>query len=163
MGRPTKPAGLKTGHNQSKAELEKQKEAEQFIGGNNDEIKKIPKGLDDNGKKYYKFIVDNLENSGVLMNLDVSMVKQVAQILSQMDYLDGVLSNNMFVNRVDKNGFTTQVEHPAFGMKMKLLAQFKALATQLGLSPSSRVQLSNLNVEAAMDEHDPVAQVLRDD
>ena len=160
MARPTKPAGLKTGHNQSKSDLEKQAQVEQYIGGNNDEVEKVPDDLNDSAKYYYKFIVDNLKSSGVLTNLDSSMVKQVAQILSQMDQLDAVLANGMFVNRVDKNGYTTQVEHPAFGMKIKLLSQFKTLATQLGLSPSSRVQLSNLNVEAAMDADDPIRKIL---
>lgn len=160
MARPKKPAALKTGHNQSQTELEEMKEQENFIGGNDDEIKEVPKDLDKHGQYYYRFIVENLEVSGVLTNLDSPMVKQVSSVLSHIDYLDKVLSHGMFVDRIDKNGQKTQLEHPAFSMKMKLLSQFKSLATQLGLSPSSRSQLASLNVDQKMAENDPVMQVL---
>ena len=63
--------------------------------------------------------------------------------------------------KYDKEGNQEPKEHPAVGIKQKYLTQFRALSTQLGLSPSSRASLAEMNMQKEEDEEDPVLKVIR--
>ncbi|MDR4281764.1 P27 family phage terminase small subunit, partial [Bacillus subtilis KCTC 1028 = ATCC 6051a] len=45
--------------------------------------------------------------------------------------------------------------------KQKYLNQFRALSTQLGLSPASRAQLAGLKIEQKNEEEDPLLKLLK--
>lgn len=164
MARPRKPASLKQGKSESKEHLDERADFEEEIRGDTDKLKNIPSSLDELGAKYYLFIIDELEISGVLANLDIPIITQAADSLSKMDQLDEILKvSPMIYDTYDKMGNLIPKEHPAIGAKMKYMTQFRALATQLGLSPSSRAQLAEMNMNKKSDEEDPLLKALGED
>ena len=164
MARPRKPASLKQGKSESKEHLDERADFEEEIRGDADKLKNIPSSLDDLGAKYYIFIIDELEISGILANLDIPIITQAADSLSKMDQLDEILKTSpMIYSTYDKMGNLIPKEHPAIGAKMKYMTQFRALATQLGLSPSSRAQLAEMNMNKKSDEEDPLLKALGED
>jgi len=163
MARPRKPAALKQGKSETKEHLEDRAEVEQDLKGNNDKLHDIPDSLDDLGKKYYLYIIDELEISGILGNLDVFIVTQTADCLSKIEQLDNIMKHSdLIFETIDKMGNVIPKEHPAIGAKMKYLSLFRALSTQLGLSPSSRAQLSEMNMEQKETENDALLNALKE-
>lgn len=78
--------------------------------------------------------------------------------------MDEILNREgLIIYAVDRYGNDQVKEHPAVGTKQKYLTQFRALSTQLGLSPASRAQLAGMQVDAKTDEEDPLLKVLRGD
>ena len=164
MPRPKKPAELKQGSSESKEHLEQRAAVERDMKGNTDKLHNIPESLDETGRKYYLFIIDELEISGVLANLDIPIITQAADALSKMDQLDDILKTAPLIyTKFDKMGNEIPTEHPAIGAKMKYMSQFRALSTQLGLSPSSRAQLATMKMEEDADKDDPLLKALSED
>lgn len=163
MARPRKPAAVKAGKSETKAHLEKRQEIEEEIKGNADKIYNIPEQLDDLGKEYYMFLIEELEASNILSNLDIPVLTQTADSLSKMEQADDVIKREGIIySTYDRFDNEIPKEHPAVGIKQKYLNQFRALSTQLGLSPSARASLSEMKIQAKKEEEDPVLQILKD-
>ena len=60
----------------------------------------------------------------------------------------------------DRNSNEVKKKNVAVDIKDKALNQFKQLAVQLGMTPSSRTNLAALNVEKQEKEDDPVLNIL---
>lgn len=163
MARPRKPAAVKAGKSETQAHLNERKEIEEELKGNADKIYNIPEQLDDLGKEYYKFLIDELEASGFLSNLDIPILTQTADSLSKMQQADEIIKTEGIIYKTwDKMDNEIPKEHPAVGIKQKYLNQFRALSTQLGLSPSARASLSEMKIQAKTDDEDPVLKILRE-
>lgn len=161
MARPRKPATLKQGKSETKEYLEDRADVEQDLKGNDDKLRDIPESLDTLGAKYYLYIIDELEISGILGNLDVFIIAQTADCLSKMEQLDEILKTTPLIyDTIDKMGNVIPKEHPAISAKMKYLGQFRALSTQLGLSPSSRAQLADMNMDKQESKDDALLRAL---
>ncbi|AJO60821.1 MULTISPECIES: phage terminase small subunit P27 family [Bacillus] len=162
MARPRKPASLKQGHSESKAQLEERAEAEQELLGNDDLVNEIPEHLDELAQEYYKFLTTELEISNILCNLDIPLLEQTADCLSKMRQADEIINKEgLILNTIDRYGNDLIKEHPAVATKQKYLNQFRALSTQLGLSPASRAQLAGLKIEQKNEEEDPLLKLLK--
>ncbi|PED63985.1 phage terminase small subunit P27 family [Priestia megaterium] len=162
MARARKPASLKQGHSETKAQLEIRAEAEKRLMGNSDLLKDIPDYLDELAQAYYNFLVHELEISDILSNLDIPLLEQTADCLSKMRQCDDIINEEgLILNQEDRYGNSQPKEHPAVGTKQKYLNQFRALSQQLGLSPASRAQLAGMKVEKQEQEEDPLLQVLK--
>lgn len=166
-GRPRKPASLKHGHSETKEHLDDRADIEEDLKGTDDLVyTTVPETLDDAGKQYYKFIVDNLKTSHVLADLDIPIITQTADCLSKMDQADAIIDKNesgLMLNSLDRYGNVVIKEHPAVGTKMKYLSQFRGLATQLGLSPSARAQLAEMKLQDKANDEDVLLQALKGD
>lgn len=161
VGRPRKPANLKEGKSETKAHLEERNQIEQELKGSDDKVYEIPEQLDELGQEYYMFLIEELEASNILSNLDIPLLTQTADTLSKMQQADCIINKEGIIYEVyDKFGNSLPKEHPAVGVKHKYLNQFRALSTQLGLSPSARASLSEMKMQAKDDEEDPVAKIL---
>lgn len=161
MARPRKPATLKQGKSETKEYLEDRADVEEDLKGNDDKLRDIPESLDELGAKYYLYIIDELEISGILGNLDVFIIAQTADCLSKMEQLDEILKTTPLIyDTIDKMGNVIPKEHPAISAKMKYLGQFRALSTQLGLSPSSRAQLADMNMDKQESKDDALLKAL---
>lgn len=161
MARPRKPATLKQGKSETKEYLEDRADVEEDLKGNDDKLRDIPESLDALGAKYYLYIIDELEISGILGNLDVFIIAQTADCLSKMEQLDEILKTTPLIyDTIDKMGNVIPKEHPAISAKMKYLGQFRALSTQLGLSPSSRAQLADMNMDKQESKDDALLKAL---
>ena len=162
MARPRKPASLKQGHSETKAQLEIRAEAERQLMGDDDLIQQIPEYLDPLAQSYYEFLVTELEVSDILSNLDIPLLEQTADCLSKLRQSDDIINlEGLVLTQVDRYGNTIIKEHPAVGIKQKYLNQFRALSTQLGLSPASRAQLAGMKVEQKEEKEDPLLQILK--
>lgn len=162
MARPRKPASLKQGKSETKAELEIRAEAEKRLMGNNNLVKEVPKHLDPLAQAYYSFLVQELEISDIITNLDVPLLEQTSDCLSKMRQADDIINaEGIIIDLTDRYGNVQTKEHPAVGTKLKYLSQFRALSTQLGLSPSSRAQLAGMQMDKKEEEGDLLLKALR--
>jgi P27 family predicted phage terminase small subunit len=163
MARPRKPAQVKAGKSETKEHLNERSKVEKQMAGNNDRIKNVPETLDSLGKEYYKILIGDLSEAAFLSNLDIPLLTQTADCLSKMQQADKIIDEDgiMYIT-YDKMGNKIPKEHPMVGTKQKYLNQYRALCTQLGLSPSARASLSEMKVQAAKNEEDPVLQILKE-
>lgn len=161
LARPRKPAALKAGKSETKAHLDAREKIEDALGGGKDKVYNIPQQLDEMGKEYYMFLVDELEASDILTNLDIPVLTQTADCLSKMQQADSwIAEKGIIYYAYDREGNAIPKEHPAVGVKQKYLNQFRALSTQLGLSPSSRASLAEMTLQKQEDDVDPVMKLL---
>lgn len=161
MARPRKPSTQKVGDWGNKDLKSKYQEAEDALKGKDDLLNKTPDKLDDLGKQYYAFLVNELKETGVLGNLDIPLITQTADCLSKMDEADQILNEQgIMISIYDRNGNVIPKEHPMVKTKNTYLSQFRALATQLGMSPSARAQLVNLKLTKESEAEDPLLEIL---
>ena len=164
MARPRKPASLKAGKSETKEQLAAREKIEKQLLGNTDKVKKVPKHLDELAQFYYEYLVNELEISGLLSNLDIPVLEQTADSLSKIRDCDKHLNEEgLVITRIDRYGHENQVENPYVRIKMNYLNQFRSLANQLGLSPSSRAALAGKQMKAKQEAEDPVLQIIRGD
>lgn len=162
MPRPRKPASLKQGKSETKEQLAIRAEAEKRLMGNDNLVKEVPEHLDPLAQAYYAFLVSELEISDLITNLDVPLLEQTADCLSKMRQADEIINEDgIIIEQMDRSGMVQLKEHPAVGTKQKYLNQFRALSTQLGLSPSSRAQLAGMQIEQKEEDEDPLLKALR--
>lgn len=162
MARPRKPASLKQGHSESKEQLAERNEAEKDLIGNTDRLKEIPEHLDKMAQKYYEFLVTELEISDILSNLDIPLLEQTSDSLSKIRQADEIINREgLIITEYDRYGNEKLKEHPAVAIKQKYLTQFRALSTQLGLSPASRATLAGLKISAKEENDDVLLNILK--
>jgi P27 family predicted phage terminase small subunit len=162
MAKPRKPAALKQGKSETKVELKVREEQEQRLMGSADMIKNVPDYLDPLAKAYYKFLVTELEISGLLTNLDIKLIEQTSDSMSKLRQCDDIINREgIIIRQVDRYGNEIMKEHPAVKSKMSYLNAFKTLSSQLGMSPTSRAQLAGMQIQAKEEEQDPLLQLLK--
>lgn len=162
IARAKKPASLKQGKSESKEQLDAREQIEQQLLGSTDKIAIIPEHLNEMAKVYYEFLINELEISGILSNLDIPLLEQTADTLSKIRECDEDLNiNGLVIEITDRYGNVVQKENPYVKIKMAYLNQFRSLANQLGLSPSSRASLAGKQLEKKEEEEDPLLKVLK--
>lgn len=164
MAKQKMPAYLKLenkSHHHNQDELKRMINEEKKLRGDNDMVEEPPETLSDLGKAYYTFIVTELVKRDVLSNLDIPIVEQAADCLDKMQQLDEVLNKEgMFIEARDSKGNEFIKEHPAVKTKQTYLNQFRYVAGQLGMSPASRAQMAQANVEAKKEEAKPINKLM---
>jgi P27 family predicted phage terminase small subunit len=157
-----KPAMLKKGKSETKEHLDQRAALEDELKGTDSEIyTEIPDSLDEYGKQYYKFIVEKLEPSKILADLDIPLVEQTAESLAQMKRAAEIYhEEGLIITVMDRTGNAIQKEHPAVNTYNKYANLFKTLATQLGLSPSARAQLAELQMQNQEEAEDEVLGII---
>lgn len=152
MGRIPKPINAST-QKISKQERKEREEAEAKINGNvkKDKIDKAPKSLSKEGKKIYKELLGNLEESGIdLNNLDMNLLESTAQAIDTMRKCQIILNEDIL------NKQANNVYFKAFNV-------FKQGMSELGLSPSSRAKLAMVQAQNKSEEDDILLKILRGD
>lgn len=158
MARASKPVDLQTAH-LTKEEKEARKEQEEKLKGNDSLVYKAPKTLSKEGKKLYKFMVEELRESGILNNLDITMLETC---------VDAIIKMNECKELIDKYGLVTTkengdlVRNPASVIYKDYNAIFNKCCMELGLSPSSRSKLASINVQVQQNKEDPLLKILSD-
>ncbi len=163
-GRPKMPGSLidpKKNHKYNKEDVERMKKAEDKLKGESEKVSEVPEYLSDLAKQYYSFIVNEMEVSGVLSNLDIPVVVQISETLAMIRECDeDIKKDGLFYFEPDRNGKEVKKKNVSVDIRDKALNQFKQLAVQLGMTPSSRSSLANLNIEKQEKEEDPLLKVL---
>ena len=164
MARPKKPASVTTGHTQSKAELEKRIEAEKKMRGSADELQDVPSiiAMDDTAIDFYFIIIAMLKDTDILSNLDRHSIAILADNLSKLKQANQTMKDEgMTIQQVTKSG-EKSVVNPIYQVWKDTQNNISKLATQFGLTPSSRASLSELALQRKSEEDDPMMKALRD-
>lgn len=161
MGRPKSCASVKKGNSESKAQLKKRQEIEEALKGNDDKLDIIPKYLTKEEQIYYKWLLEELNASNVVSNLDQPLIEQVANILYVMRMADDdIRKNGLMIKSFDKYGNEKMIPNPCIKIKLDYQSKYTTLCNQLPLSPASRASLAAKKVESKEQEQDPVLRLL---
>ena len=152
MARPKKPAHLLNSHGYSKEQLEEMKRLEEEMCGNDDIVGVIPEDLNDIAKIYYRYLIDNLRNSGVkISNLDRPLIETTADCLSRI-YIarKAIDEQGMVMEKIDKNGNKQLVSNPYVKIHLDYMNKLTQLTSRLGLDPSSRSTLASIQINGSI-------------
>lgn len=156
MARPAKSANVMSGKI-SKADKHARAAEENRIKGNTDKIftksgaVKCPDYLTDSQKKIYKYIVDELRESGILGNLDIYILTLCAVAIDRVQYIEDMINRDMSLLK----------SSVFMASKEKYTKDFYRCCNELSLSPQSRAKLASINTRAVDD--DPLRRALSDD
>ena len=160
-GRPAMASSVRKGKDMNKSELKVREEAEKRLMGDIDLVKTPPSNLDELAQAYYSYMVENLETSNLLSNLDIPLLSETAFTLARLEETKATLLEvGTLAYEVDKQGNEKVKKHPIVDVYNTLLNQFKTLGGQLCMSPSARTQMASLQLQAKEDEEDPVLKAL---
>ncbi|MDE3838651.1 phage terminase small subunit P27 family [Bacillus methanolicus] len=145
MGRKAKPIELmliQGSKHLTKKEIEERKQAEAKLKPNANKVKP-PAWLDDVAKKEFKRIAKELQEIDLITNVDVNALAAYCDAYS--DYIKCtqiIQEEGMMVEYTNKAAETNKVPHPLLTKKKQLHEQMKSLATEFGLTPSSRAKIA---------------------
>lgn len=148
MARPCKSVELMS-HHFTKEELEVRKQEEEKLRGNNDSIKP-PSYLNSNAKKIFKYIVAELDSSGILTNLDNYILANTSIAIDRIQEAEKLLNTDI-------------LNKDALRVKENYMKDFFRCCNELSLSPASRAKLANININTKTDKEDPLLKALRGD
>lgn len=149
MARPAMSSKVTSKH-LTKAENEAKSSMEEKLRGAGDKLKP-PKHLTTAQKKIFKFIVKELESSGILGNLDVYVLTECSIALDRMQEIEARINNDPSQLANDKLQQT----------KDRYTKTFFRCCNELCLSPQSRAKMGNLNLQAK--EENPLVKALLED
>lgn len=162
MSRQRKPACLKQGKSESKAQLKQREQIENMLKGDDELVYSIPQNLDPKAQVFYQFIVQELKHSNILTNIDIPLLEQTADCLSKMRECDIMIEKmGLFYEELDRYGNKKIVENVAMKTKLNLMTKYGQFCNALGMSPSSRAALASKKIEAKEEEQDPLLTLLR--
>lgn len=159
MARAPKPVDITNKH-LTKQEIEERRQAEKKLKGNSNLVYKSPKKLSAPEKRFYRFFVDELQTSGILCNLDINILEQTCTAIVKMQECKDFINEHGIVI-VKENG--DMVKNPACNAYKDYNTIFNKGMQELGLSPSSRSKLAQMNVNAKQEADDPLLKILRGD
>lgn len=152
MARPCKAAGVLTDNSQTKAEIKGRIDQEEKLKGKSDKIR-APEQLTENQQKIFNFIVNELEESKLLGNLDIYILTNTSIAI------DRILQIEYKINKNPSLMFRKEI----ISSKKSYSSDFFRGCNELSLSPQSRAKLANLNLQADKDKKNPLLAALEDD
>ncbi|RXI57423.1 phage terminase small subunit P27 family [Clostridium tetani] len=159
MAKAPKPIELQSKH-LTKEEIENRKEQEERLKGASNKVYKTPKNLSKEEKKIYKFLVDELRESGILCNLDIIILKTTCDAICRMEECkENIKAYGVALTKED----STLYRNPATTIYKDYNSIFNKCCMELGLSPSARARLAQVNINAQQKKEDPLLQILRGD
>lgn len=162
MARPKKPASESTGHTYSKAQLKERMEAEKKLKGSDDKIMDVPSIISMNkiAIEFYHIIIAMLHDTDILSNLDRHSIAILADNLAKLrDANQRMQDEGMTITQITKSG-EKEVVNPIYQVWKDTQNNIAKLATQFGLTPSSRASLSDMALQQRKDDEDPLIQAL---
>lgn len=149
VARPAKSVAVNS-KNFTHEEREKRTENEERIKGNSNRIKPL-QYLDAAQKKIFRYIVKELESSGILGNLDIYVLSQCSIAIDRIQYIENHINNKK-----------SELENATLmSTKKKYSDEFFRCCNELCLSPQSRAKLANINTQTK--EEDPLLKALQAD
>lgn len=150
MARPTKSAKTLTEFSQTKEEINARIKAEEKLKGNADKISP-PDHLSLSQRKIFKYIVDELEASGILGNLDIYILATCSIAIDRLQAIEQTINEN----------FEMIFDKTLLSAKDKYTKDLFRCTNELSLSPQSRAKIGNINVTKKKEQGDPLLKVLR--
>ena len=163
-----KPAASTEGHGFSKEELEKRAEDEKRLKGDSDLLEQAPRLLDnDHLAKQYYFEVLGFVDEEVYGNIDRYGLGMVAMLLANIERTHSKLLNAdgsvSYLNEIETKSGSVYKANPLITIQRNYMQEFNKMASQYGLSPSARAQLSSLTLENREKANDDVLALMNDD
>lgn len=149
LARPSKSVDTMS-KNFTKEEYAQRKEQESRLKGNDDHI--FPSEyLTPSQKEIFTYIVDELQSSGILSNLDVFVLDTCSIAIDRLQWIESVINRdvNQMLNR------------ELMSAKEKYTKDLYRTANELSLSPQSRAKLGNINIQKKQEEGDPLLNALK--
>ncbi len=151
MARPCKSIQAQSRHN-TKEEIEARMEQENRLRGMADKVKP-PSYLNKRQKKFFKYIVSELETSGIVGNLDVFILSTCSIAIDRLQEIETLINED--INKL--------ADKTLMASKEKYTRDLFRCCNELSLSPQSRAKLGNLNIQAKADAEDPVLKAILGD
>lgn len=152
MARPTKAARVLSESSQTKDEIRERIENEEVLKGNSDKLI-APEELTENQKNIFYFILNELEESKLLGNLDLFI------LINTCIATDRLLTIEYAINKNPSLQFRKEL----MNNKKIYSSDFYRGCNELSLSPQSRAKLANINMNANKKKDDPLIKALEDD
>ena len=150
MARPTKSAKVLHQCSQTKAELQKRIETEDKLRGKTDRIKPDAY-LTKKQKDIFNNIVNELNNAGILGNLDVYLLNQMSITIDRLQELEKIINKDI----------TMSFNPDIIRSRNSYSKDFQRLCNELSLSPQSRAKFGNINLQKEQEQGDPVLKLLK--
>ena len=145
MARPCKNTNVLKQEKFTKEEMSERQQKENELRGNCDAII-APEYLCSEAKEIFYNIVDELEATGILGNLDVSILAICSNAICRMQEAERILNEDIF-------------NKEALKIQETYCKQFFRCCNELCLSPQSRAKLANLRVQG--EKEDPLEKILK--
>lgn len=149
MGRPCKVIDSQSRHN-TRDEIEKRKAIEDAIKGSDNKIINPPEYLSEGQKSVYRYIINELAETGILRNLDVYILSVCAIAVDRLIMIEKIINNKP----------TAITNSSLMSAKDKYTKDFYRCCNELSLSPQSRAKLGSLAVANKEKKEDPVLKAL---
>lgn len=133
----------------TKAEIDIKTSSENKLKGASDSIQP-PSYLSASQKEIFNYIVDNLDASGILGNLDIYVLTECSICIDRMQEIETEINNS------------GKIIPSLVRLKESYTKAFFRYCNELSLSPQSRAKLANINLQAAAEEN-PLVKALQDD
>lgn len=147
MARPAMSANVTAKH-LTNEEKNSRLEKETKLKGSADKLKPSAH-LTVSQRKIFKFIVSNLEQSGILSNLDNYVLSECSICIDRMQYIEKQVNDNPEL-LTDTSIMST---------KDRYTKAFFRYCNELCLSPQARAKIANINLQK---EENPLMELLND-
>ena len=148
MARPAMSANVTSKH-LTKSEKETKLSVESNLKGNSDKLKPS-KHLTTSQKKIFRFILSNLESSGILGNLDTYVLDECSICIDRMQYIEKQVNDNPEL----------LADSSLMATKDRYTKAFFRYCNELCLSPQARAKIANLSLQGK--EENPLMELLND-
>ncbi|MCM1508289.1 MAG: P27 family phage terminase small subunit [Ruminococcus flavefaciens] len=149
MARPAMSAKVTAKH-LTKSEKETKLSAENRLKGSSDKLKPASH-LTAPQKKIFKFIVSNLEDSGILGNLDNYVLNECSICIDRMQCIEKQINEDPDL----------MADTALMATKDRYTKAFFRYCNELCLSPQARAKIANINLQTK--EENPLLSLLNDD
>jgi len=149
MARPSKSVNTMS-KNLTKEEIQKRKETEDKLKGASDNISP-PAHLSLSQRKIFKYIVGELEASGILGNLDIYILATCSIAIDRLQAIEKTINED----------FNMIFDKTLLSAKDKYTKDLFRCTNELSLSPQARAKIGNINFEKQKEQGDPLLKVLK--
>lgn len=150
MARPAKSVKTQSRHN-TKSEEKQRQEVEEKIRGKADNLRP-PTYLSNNQKKIFRKIKKELDESGILSNLDVYILTQFSIAVDRLQDIECKINDD----------FSLIFNKDFMASKDKYTKDLYRCCNELCLSPQARAKIGSLNLTASKNKEDPLLNALKE-
>ena len=149
MSRPCKSVST-TVKNFTKDEMNGRLESEEALKGNKDKL--VPSDrLTDDQKEIFDYIITELENAGILGNLDLFVLETACISIDRVRKIEQQINEN----------FDLVCDTKIMGARDKYSKDFFRCCNELSLSPQSRAKMALYQTKKDKEDKDPLLKLLK--
>lgn len=149
MSRPCKLVNT-ANNNVAKDEINNRLENEESLRGNKDKL--VPSNrLTDDQKEIFDYIITELENAGILGNLDLFVLETACISIDRLRKIEQQINEN----------FDLVCDTKIMGARDKYSKDFFRCCNELSLSPQARAKMALYQTKKDKEDKDPLLKLLK--